>query len=57
MRVDDERGIRLAKRNRFSMEWTATVPLRNGGREFTNIQTIWVGPARSVADTKNVSEE
>ena len=57
LRLDDERGIRLAKRNRFSIEWTAIVPLRNKGREFTNIQTIWVGPAGSVADTKNVSEE
>jgi hypothetical protein len=56
VRLDPEHGIRLAKRNRYSIEWEAIIRLQRNEREFTNIQTIWVGPAKDQAPAKTTAE-
>ena len=45
VRRDAEHGIRFAKKNRFSVDWTAILQLRDNGRNFVNIKTVWIGPA------------
>jgi hypothetical protein len=39
----DPKGIRLARANRFRIQWTAIIGLRSRDSTLTNIQTVVIG--------------
>ena len=45
----DRDGIRLARANRFRIQWTAIIGLRSDDSKLTNIQTIVIGATRAPA--------
>ncbi|MBI2761911.1 MAG: recombinase family protein [Chloroflexi bacterium] len=42
---DDQHGIKLKRRNRFSIEWANVLTLRRKDGNFVNVQSVWIGPA------------